>query len=243
MIFAAALWLLIPFAIVIPGIMAVQLYGPELATPDEAFPILIRRLVPAGLRGFMFAAIAGAVISSLASMLNSAATIATMDLYQRQLNRNATPARLVAVGRGLTLTFVAIAAVLAPRLADPRWGGVFQYIQQFQGYIWPGVVAVFLFGLLVPSAPGAAGVAGLAASPLLYGLFQRFAPDLHFLVQVAVVFQLDLLLMGFITLMRPLREPKPLRAMRGIETRASPVALAAGAVVLAAIGVFYAVFW
>ena len=81
-IFAASLWLLVPFAIVIPGIMAVQLYGDQLTLSDKAYPLLIRNLVPAGLRGFIFAALAGAVISSMASMLNSASTVFTMDLYK-----------------------------------------------------------------------------------------------------------------------------------------------------------------
>ncbi len=242
-IFAGALWLIVPFAIVVPGIIALHLYGPELARPDDAFPTLIRRLVPAGMRGFMFAAIAGAVISSLASMLNSAATIATMDLYQRWLDPRAPPRRLVAIGRALTLAFVAVAALLAPRLDDPRWGGVFQFIQQFQGYIWPGVVAVFTAGFLMPHAPPSAGVAGLLAGPLFYAVFQRWAPNLHFLIQVAVAFQLDLLVMGLITLWRPLAEPRVLPDRRAVESRTSPLVIAAGAAVLAAVGAFYLAFW
>ncbi|MCX7818154.1 MAG: sodium/solute symporter [Kiritimatiellae bacterium] len=242
-IFAGALWLLVPFAIVMPGIMAQHLYGTELLRPDDAFPTLIRRLVPAGLRGFMLAAIAGAVVSSLASMLNSAATIVTMDVYQRWFDPDAPPGRLVAIGRVLTLTFVALGAMLAPRLDDPRWGGVFQFIQQFQGYIWPGVVAVFVAGFLVPHAPPAAGVAGLLAGPLFYGVFQRWAPNLHFLVQVAVAFQLDLLLIGLITLWAPLREPRMLPERRPLEAHTSPLVFAAGAAVLAAVGGFYVAFW
>ena len=66
--------------------------------------------------------------------------------------------------------------LLAPALADPSYGGVFQFIQQFQGYIWPGVVAAFAFGLLVPQAPGSAGVAALVSGPAIYWLFQRYAP-------------------------------------------------------------------
>jgi len=98
-IFAAALWLIVPFAIVFPGIMAVQLYGDKLSTPDQAYPMLIRNLIPAGLRGFMFAAICGAVMSSLASMLNSASTIFTMDLYKRRFNKDASQKTLVTMGR------------------------------------------------------------------------------------------------------------------------------------------------
>ena len=82
-VLAAALWLLVPFAIVMPGAIAHQLYGSTLVRPDQAYPTLIRELVPTGLRGFILAALAGAVISTLASVLNSAATIFTMDVYAR----------------------------------------------------------------------------------------------------------------------------------------------------------------
>jgi hypothetical protein len=202
-IFAGALWLLIPFAIVLPGIMSYQLYAGRMESPDEAFPTLIRNLVPAGLRGFMLAAIAGAVISSLASMLNSASTIFTMDVYNRMLDRRASQRRLLLLGRVTTAVFVVIGCLLAPRLADPKFGGVFQYIQEFQGYIWPGVVAAFVFGMLAPQAPGSAGVAALIGGPAIYWLFQRFAPGLHFLIQVGVTFELVLAIMGLITFVIP----------------------------------------
>ena len=123
-IFAGALWLVVPFAIVMPGIMAGQLYGDQMTRPDEAFPTLIKSLIPAGLRGFMFAAIAGAVVSSLASMLNSASTILTMDVYQPLIAREAPQKRLVLLGRVFTLVFVCIGCLIAPVLDDPRFGGV-----------------------------------------------------------------------------------------------------------------------
>ena len=242
-IFAGALWLLIPFAIVMPGIMSYQLYGSEMTAPDEAFPMLIRNLIPPGLRGFMFAAIAGAVISSLASMLNSASTIFTMDVYRRMIDRNASQKRLLLLGRVATGAFVVLGCLLAPRLADPKFGGVFQYIQQFQGYIWPGVVAAFLFGMVVPKAPGMAGVAALISGPIIYGLFQRFSHRLHFLIQVALAFVLVLAIMGVITVLKPLAEPKVLPVREGVEVKTAPVVKLVGAVVLAAVAVFYVIFW
>jgi SSS family solute:Na+ symporter len=242
-IFAGALWLLIPFAIVIPGIMSYQLYGSQMESPDEAFPMLIRELVPPGLRGFMFAAIAGAVISSLASMLNSASTIFTMDVYNRMFDRNSSQKRLLLLGRVMTLVFVAAGCLLAPRLADPKFGGVFQYIQQFQGYIWPGVVAAFLFGMTVKNAPGSAGVAALISGPIIYGLFQRFTAEVHFLIQVAITFLLVLIIMGLITLCKPLDKPRVLPVREDIEIKTMPEVKLAGGLVLAAVAVFYIIFW
>jgi SSS family solute:Na+ symporter len=242
-IFAGALWLLVPFAIVIPGIMSHQLYGGQMAKPDEAFPMLIRNLVPQGMRGFMFAAIAGAVISSLASMLNSAATIFTMDVYKRMIIPNASQKGLVLLGRVLTIVFAAGGCLLAPMLDNPKFGGVFQYIQQFQGYIWPGVVAAFMFGMLVPTAPGIAGVAALICGPAIYALFQFFAPGLHFLIQVAVTFQLVLLVMILLTFWKPLEKPKELPVRKDIDTVTKPEVKIIGGIVLVMIVIFYIIFW
>ncbi|MBP8304959.1 MAG: sodium/solute symporter [Phycisphaerae bacterium] len=241
-IFAGALWVLVPFAVVMPGIMAAQLYAGRLGSPDAAFPTLIKNLVPVGMRGFMLAAVAGAVISSLASMMNSAATIFTLDVYHRLLDRGASQARLVLVGRITTVVCLLVGCSLAPRLADPRFGGVFQFIQQFQGYIWPGVVAAFVFGMLVPQAPGSAGVAALVSGPILYGLFQRFAGNVHFLIQVAVTLQLVLAIMGLMTFWRPLKEPKSLPERKDIESRTEPVVILCGVGVIAAVVAFFVAF-
>ncbi len=226
-----------------PGIMAAQLYGAELAKPDEAFPTLIKRLVPAGLRGFMLAAIAGAVVSSLASMINSASTIFTMDVYHRLLDRAAPERRLVVVGRIVTVVCVLIGCSLAPQLADPKFGGVFQFIQQFQGYIWPGIVAAFLFGLGVRQAPGAAGVVALLGGPILYGIFQATLPGLNFLIQVTITFMLLILAMGLITLWRPLKAPRTLPERPGYDAATSPWVKLCGAAVIAGVIAFCAFFW
>lgn len=242
-IFAGALWLLVPFAIVMPGIMSYQLYSDQMSSPDEAFPMLIRNLVPGGLRGFMFAAIAGAVISSLASMLNSASTIFTMDIYNRMLNRNASQKSLLVLGRVMTMAFVVIGCLLSPILDNPKFGGVFQFIQQFQGYIWPGVVAAFLFGMLVPKAPGAAGVAALISGPIIYGIFQFFVPGIHFLIQVAIAFLLVIMIMTLITFLRPLEEPKELPTRDDIVIKTSTEAKVLGSLVIVGVIVFYIIFW
>ena len=121
--------------------------------------------------------------------------------------------------------------------------GVFQYIQQYQGYIWPGVVAVFVFGILVETAPGAADVAGLIAGPAIYGLLQSFAPNVHFLVQVAIAFQLVLMIMGFITFLKPLKEPRRLPVRKEMDIRTAPKVKWVGAIVITGVIIFYIIFW
>jgi len=175
--FAAALKLLIPFVIVIPGIMAPVLFPEKLAAGsatanDPVYPMLIRELLGEGWRGFVLAALAGAVISSLASMLNSASTIFTMDVYKRLIKPSASQSSLVWLGRTMTILFMIIACSIAPSLADPRFGGVFKFIQEFQGLFSPGILAAFVVGFLVPRTPAAAAIAAMILSPLIYGVMK-----------------------------------------------------------------------
>jgi len=244
MIFAGALWLLVPFAIVMPGVIASQLFGDQMVTADEAFPMLIRRVVGPGMRGFIYAAIAGAVTSSLASMLNSASTIATMDVYKRMIHPSAKQSTLVWLGRALTIIFVVIGCILAPNLDDPRFKGVFQYIQQFQGYIWPGVVAAFLLAFILPRAPAAAGVTALIAGPIIYGLFQFTAKmhGLHFLIQVCLSFILVCLLMVAIRIARPLKEPVRLPVRADFDMTPSWEVRVFGGLVIAGVIAFFIIF-
>ena len=253
MIFAGGLWLLVPFAIVMPGLMARQLYAAELeTTSDEAFPTLIKHLVQPGVRGLIFAAIAGAVTSTLASLLNSASTIATMDVYRRMAGHTqASQVRLVWLGRVLTVGFVIVGCTLAPALDNPDFGGVFQFIQQFQGYIWPGVVAAFVHAFLLPRAPAAAGVTALVLGPIVYGVFQFTARsegrpaghEIHFLVQVLLTFLIVSGAMLLLTWWRPLAQPRQLPVREEVETRTTPGVRLAGGAVVAGVFAFFLVFW
>ena len=242
-IFAAALWLIIPFAIVFPGIMALQLYGDKLTTADHAYPMLIRNLIPSGLRGFMFAAICGAVMSSLASMLNSASTIFTMDLYKRHFHRNASQGLLVAIGRIMTIIFVLIACLIAPHLADPRFRGVFHYIQEFQGYISPGIVAAFVFGFIFKKAPPAAGVTALLLTAPVYGFLQWKFSSIAFLNRMAITLGIVILAMAIITIIKPLRKPKVMPVRADIDMKPPPLVIWLGGAVIAGVIAFFIVFW
>ena len=236
-VLAAALWLLVPFAVVMPGAIASQLYGSTLARPDQAYPTLIRELVPTGLRGFILAALAGAVISTLASVLNSAATIFTMDVYARLLRRNADQRELVRVGRGVTVAALGLAAALAT--SPFLQGGVFTFIQEFQGYVSPGIVAAFVFGFAVPTAPPAAGLAALVLSAPIYGMFAWAWPGVAYLHRMLATLIVLVVVMAAITIVRPLTEPRRLPVRPDIDMRSSPAALAAGVAVIAAVVVFF----
>jgi SSS family solute:Na+ symporter len=210
---------------------------------DSAFALLIKNLIPRGLRGFMLAAILGAVMSSLASMLNAASTIFTMDLYREYIHPTASQRGLVMVGRICVLVFVSIGCLIAPMLGDPRFGGIFKYIQEFQGFISPGILAVFVFGLLVRRAPPACAIVGLLLNPLIYGVLKFALPDLAFLDRMAVSFFCLLALMGIITALRPLPQPATLPVKATIDLDSSPIAKVFGTLVVIATLMLYIVFW
>lgn len=242
-IFAAAIKIIIPFVIVFPGIMAAQLYSNSMSNTDAAYPLLIKNLIPAGLRGFMLAAIAGAVISSLASMLNSASTIFTLDLYKFYIKKDASQKNLVFVGRMMTLLFVLLGCLIAPYLGDPKFLGIFTYIQEFQGYISPGILAAFVFGILVKKAPPAAGVTALLACVPVYGLLQWQFGEIAFLNRMAITFGIVLLLMTIITLVKPLKEPVILPKRTDIDLSPTPQLIWWGGAVIFVTLVLYAIFW
>ena len=181
-VFAAYIKLVIPFIIVIPGIIAGILYADELTRSDMAYPMLIQRLLPAGLTGLIFAALLAAIMSSLDSMLNSAATIFTLDIYHRHLRAEASQRQLIRVGRLSTVAFLIIAAAWAPALLS--FERVFSYIQEFWGIITPGVAVVFLGGLFWKraTARAAAWVMGLTL-PVTVGV-KLLSPGTAFLNQM-----------------------------------------------------------
>jgi SSS family solute:Na+ symporter len=152
--FAACLKLLIPFIIVMPGIMAFQLYGDAVSNGDKAYPYMINQILPPYLRGIMFAALCGAVMSSFNSGINSASTIFTVDIYKKYIRKLTSAKDEVLVGRIATGVIVVIACLWAPVISG--FEGVFNYIQEIWGFISPGIVAAFLIGLVFKRAPAIA---------------------------------------------------------------------------------------
>ncbi|MBU1680016.1 MAG: solute:sodium symporter family transporter [Bacteroidetes bacterium] len=245
-IFAASLKLFIPFIIIFPGIMAYQLYSDQLggvAGTDAAYPLLIRNLVGPGVRAFIFAAISGAVISSLASMLNSASTIFTMDLFKRHFKKDASHKQLITTGRISTAVFVIAGCIIAPKLGDPNFQGIFTYIQEFQGYISPGILGVFVFGMIFKKAPASAGVTGLLLTVPVYGFLQWQFGEIAFLNRMAITFGVVLLVMLIITKINPLEKPKEMPIREEFDMRPSPSVKILGSLVIFITIILYIIFW
>lgn len=259
-VFAAGLKLVIPFVVVIPGILAYNLFSGDLLRTDgtydydSAFPVLVRNLVQPYplISWFVLAALAGAVISSLASMLNSASTIATIDLYQKFTGEK-NEAKLVKVGKVFVTLFVILAALLAPKLE--AFGGIFAYIQEFQGFISPGILAVFIFGFFSPRTPRYFGELGIVVNAAAYAAFKWlvgpwlvangwwFSGEMAFLDRMALCFLIVVALGLFVTWLHPLKEPVKMPVNDAIALETSSGAKFWGGVVVIATLALYLWFW
>lgn len=207
LVFAAFLKILMPFIIIFPGIVAYELYQSQIREADRAFPHLVRTILGPGLRGLMLAAMFGAVMSSLDSMLNSASTIVTVDLYKRYLNPRAADRTLLRLGRILTALFVILACLWAPQLGWIAGGkGVFDYIQRTWGFITPAVVTVFFFGLSFSRVSAQAAVGALVLGPAFYMWCLKTMPDVPFLHHMAFTFIVLSLYILAVSLLTPVRE-------------------------------------
>jgi SSS family solute:Na+ symporter len=147
----------------------------------------LHTFVPAGLKGLAFAALIAAIVSSLASMLNSTSTIFTMDIYKRFIDKGVSETKMVTVGR--IVSFVAL--VIAIVTAKPLLGSLdqaFQYIQEFTGFVTPGVVVIFCFGLFWKRMTAhAALLVAIFTIPLSFG-FKLLLPEVPFLDRMGYVF-------------------------------------------------------
>ena len=210
---------------------------------DGAFPLLIRYLTPHGLRGFVLAALMGAVISSLASMLNAASTIFTMDVYREWFNKQAAQSVLVWVGRCCVPVGVVIGCLIAPVLANPRFKGAFAFIQEFQGFVSPGVLTIFLFGLFVKRTPRYCGVLGLVLSPIIYGILFFGWGDMAFLNRMGITVGAIAVVLLTVTLMQPMKELIILPEQTKIELSWSKGSVYFGIFVTLLTVALYIIFW
>ncbi len=267
-VFAAFLKMIIPLIVVIPGIVAFVLNADpsgDLSTAtvdpsfinkegaiinDNAYPWLIKSFVPAGLKGLVLAALAAAIVSSLASMLNSTATIFTMDIYRPYINKNATDKQTVSVGRITAAVALVVAMLIAPLLGN--LGQAFQFIQEYTGLVSPGILAVFLSGLFVKRATNNGAIWGVIAS-IPIALYFKVAPNgwsssalfvnIPFLDQMMFTAVLSFLIIMAISLYE-----SKVADVKGIPLdkelfKTSPVFNIGATIVLLLCAILYVVFW
>jgi len=256
---AAFLKLIIPLIVVIPGIAAYvmvndpaimaklggvgMLNTPSVAQADKAYPWLLQFL-PTGLKGVAFAALAAAVVSSLASMLNSTSTIFTMDIYKQYINKDANDKKTVNVGRISAAVSLLIAVIVAPLL-----GGIdqaFQFIQEYTGIVSPGILAVFILGLFWKKTTNNAAIWGAILSiPIALALkflpIPMFEPWMHQMGITAVLSIVIIMILSYL-------QNKGADDAKGIEIsknlfKTTPFFNIGAMIVCILLAVLYSLFW
>ncbi len=248
--FAAFLKLLMPVIIVLPGIAAVMLAMPEMGSlvdgaalaekSDRAYPEVMK-IMPSGLKGLIFAALIAAIVSSLASMMNSISTIFTMDIY-KTLKPAHSDVHYVRVGR---ITAI-LAIVIAVFLAQPLLGGLesaFQTLQEYTGFIAPGVVAVFLMGMFWKPTTSSAAMAMLLISVIANIALKFGAQEMAFVNRIWAVF-LTCLVTGFVvSKFSKMAVSNDVVDLKEVDFSTSLGFKIAAAITVITLIILYAVFW
>jgi len=259
-LFAAFLKLLVPVIAVLPGIVMYVLhqkgmFQQEMADvagnlkPDHAYPSLMN-LLPAGLKGVAFAALTAAIVASLAGKANSISTIFSLDIYKKYFNKTASERKLVLIGRWAVVISMGIAALVTPALRS--LDQAYQFIQEYVGFISPGVLAIFLLGFFWKRTTAAAAMAGaLLTIPISTVL--KFLPawtggafpDYPFLDRMTIDFLLIVLIMIIMSLFASKEDVKKIKAIE-IDTtlfRITPGFAVGSVIILGILAALYTVFW
>lgn len=236
---AAFLKLLVPLIVVVPGIAAVML-APGLAKPDQAYPTMMG-LLPSGALGLVFAALIAAIMASLASKINSIATIFTLDFYSKLVPQSS-EAKTVAVGR-LAAVGAVVVGVLSAKPLLGSFDQAFQYIQDFTGYFTPGVTVIFLLGLFWKRANENGALAAAIGSVALSIAIKLLLPSMPFMNRVGWVFVLSMALAILVSLLTAASAAKDTIRTDDVSFRTSATFNLGAAVVVLIVAVLYAVFW
>jgi solute:Na+ symporter, SSS family len=272
-LFAAFLKLLMPVIVVLPGIAAFVLYQnghfqTEMLqdgslNPDRAYPTLLN-LLPVGLKGLSFAALTAAIVASLAGKANSIATIFTLDIYKTKINTDADEKKLVNIGKKTIIVAMLIAVVVAPLLGIDKKGG-FQYIQEYTGFVSPGVFAMFILGFFWKKTTSNAALFATIGGFLMSIIF-KFMPafvnlsflnpigfsvqnsegiyEIPFIDRMGFVFMICVIGMFFISIYENKKGIQP----DGLEVdktmfKMSPSFIVGSLIVVSIIAALYTIFW
>ncbi len=258
-LFAAFLKLLIPIIAVLPGIAMYVLHqkgmfqaemsdSHGILKPDHAYPTLMN-LLPPGLKGVAFAALTAAIVASLAGKANSISTIFSLDIYKKFINKNASDKKIVLIGRWVVIISMLVAAMVTPALRS--LDQAYQFIQEYVGFIAPGVLAIFLLGFYWKRTNSAAALAGaLLTIPIstvlkfLPNWTNNAFPNFPFLDRMSITFGLIVLVMIFISLSNPKKENNS----KAIEVdlamfKVSPEFVVGSVVIIGILAALYTVFW
>lgn len=258
-LFAAFLKLLIPVIAVLPGIAMYVMYQNGMfqteminetgeLKPDHAYPTLMNLLDP-GLKGLAFAALTAAIVASLAGKANSISTIFSLDIYKKYIDKNVSERKIIIIGRWVVVVSMIIAGLIAPQLRTLEQA--YQFIQEYVGFISPGVLAIFLMGFFWKRTTSAAALAGTLLTIPISTILKFLPewtngsfPDFPFLDRMTITFVIILIVMTVISLMKPADKsaPKLISLEVGMLKVTPGFAVGAGIIVVI-LTVLYTIFW
>ena len=254
LLFAAFLKLLMPLIVVLPGIAAYVLFKEKadanivngmtehgIIKPDNAYPLLLS-LLPSGLKGLSFAALTAAIVASLAGKCNSISTIYVLDIHKKYINKNISDRELIVIGRvAIVISFI-IALFICPQLKS--FGQGFQYIQEYTGFISPGIFCIFLLGIFWKKANSNGALAASILSIPLSAAFKILYPQIPFINRVGYVFLACVLVMVIFAYGMPVKNPKTeFLIVRREFFKVSTSFVVMASILLSITAALYIVFW
>jgi SSS family solute:Na+ symporter len=210
LLLASFIKILGPLIVVLPGVIAYHMFGGQLDNPDEAYPMLVERVLPDAWLGFFAAVLFGAILSSFNSALNSSVTLFGVDIYKSHFNKNADEKQVVKTGKNFGIILAIISMCIAPLIANAP-DGLFGYLQEVNGCYSIPILTIIVVGYLTKYVPAIAAKIAILSGVILYSISQFILKPLvfgadnypHFLHVMAILFVLNILIMLLISKYKP----------------------------------------
>lgn len=213
LLLAAFIKILVPLIVVIPGIIAFQMFEEPLSNPDQAYPLLVSKVLPAYLLGFFAAVLFGAVLSSFNSALNSSATLFGLDIYKAYINKDASEKQTVRISKSFGILLAIFSMFIAPFIANAP-NGLFGYLQEVNGCYSIPILTIILVGYITKYVPAIAAKVAIISGVVLYSISQFILKPYvfgvenypHFLHVMAILFVVNIAVMLIIGYFHPRKE-------------------------------------
>lgn len=203
LLLAAFIKILGPFIVVLPGIIAFYIFNGDLSNADEAYPMLVKKVLPAAFIGFFAAVLFGAILSSFNSALNSSVTLFGLDFYKEYFNKNASEKQVVKAGKTFGIVLALFSMGIAPLLYGVQ-GGIFTYLQELNGTHSVPILAIVIVGIFSKRVSGKAANIALLFSVVSYLItLYVIKPDISFLHIMGILFMLTIIIMFVVSYLKP----------------------------------------
>ena len=240
--------LLVPFTMMIPGVIAFHMYGDGLKSVDLAYPALISDVLPTWMSGFFLAVLLGAVLSSFNSLLNSAATMFALDIYKARFNPGADDRKLISVSKIAGTLLAVVSLCIAPLLMNAP-EGLWDLIRRFTGFFNIPIIVILLVGIFTKRVPSLAAKVVIIFHVITYYMLVwgtqhlfDFVVPIHFIHIYAILFVVEVAIMVAIGIWKPRTTPYSFRSEAAVDMVPWKYSLPVSVVLLSLVAIIYVVF-